>query len=252
MAMRVIYDFGANNGDDIPYYLKKSDLVVAVEAIPFLANHIRERFQGEINSGRLAILNCVLSDVATDSSVPFYVHKLEHYRSQFPRPPDGELGSFDTISLMSRRPSDIIRQFGEPYYVKIDIEGYDDAVLSELFSSGIRPNFISAESHHIDVFSSLVSRGGYKAFKLVDGPGVSVRYRDCVIDTRNGPEQYSFPTHSAGPFGEDISGPWISPDNFFKLLAFVGLGWKDVHAARDIEPDAAYSPSIRVELKPDY
>ena len=30
MNKKIIYDFGSNNGDDIPYYLLKSDLVIAV------------------------------------------------------------------------------------------------------------------------------------------------------------------------------------------------------------------------------
>lgn len=37
MGKRVIYDFGSKNGDDIPYYLEKPDLDVAVEANPILA-----------------------------------------------------------------------------------------------------------------------------------------------------------------------------------------------------------------------
>jgi hypothetical protein len=35
---KVIHDIGANNGDDIPYYLKKADIVVAVEADPVLCD----------------------------------------------------------------------------------------------------------------------------------------------------------------------------------------------------------------------
>ena len=31
---KVIYDFGASDGRNIPYYLLKSDLVIAVEANP--------------------------------------------------------------------------------------------------------------------------------------------------------------------------------------------------------------------------
>jgi hypothetical protein len=48
----VIYDFGANNGDDIPYYLKKAELVVAVEANPSLCQKIEER-AGLANSDRV-------------------------------------------------------------------------------------------------------------------------------------------------------------------------------------------------------
>jgi hypothetical protein len=56
---RVIYDFGSNNSDDIPYYLKKADLVVAVEANPALCNQIRSRFKIEISTGKLVVENCV-------------------------------------------------------------------------------------------------------------------------------------------------------------------------------------------------
>ena len=41
---KIIYDFGANNGDDIPYYLMKADEVIAVEANPKLCDVIKNRF----------------------------------------------------------------------------------------------------------------------------------------------------------------------------------------------------------------
>ena len=42
--MIVIYDFGANNGDDLPYYLLSADKVVAVEANPELCSLMQKRF----------------------------------------------------------------------------------------------------------------------------------------------------------------------------------------------------------------
>jgi predicted O-methyltransferase YrrM len=44
MKKKIIYDFGSNNGDDIPYYLLKSDLVIAVEANPALCDDKRNYF----------------------------------------------------------------------------------------------------------------------------------------------------------------------------------------------------------------
>lgn len=78
------------------------------------------------------------------------------------------------------------------------------------------------------------SRGGYKAFKLVDGPSVAKVYSKRAIQSRNGaaPVLYSFPHHSAGPMGDDIDGDWLGPEFFFRYLALEGLGWKDVHASR--------------------
>jgi predicted RNA methylase len=40
----LIYDFGANVGSHLDYYLEKADRVVAVEANPALCRAIEERF----------------------------------------------------------------------------------------------------------------------------------------------------------------------------------------------------------------
>ena len=246
--MKVIYDFGANNGDDIPYYLRKADRVVAVDANPVLTAAISQRFQAEIAAGRVVVVNRVLVETDSTDPVPFHVHRNESVRSQFPRPSDSELSHFQTILVPARRPSDIVREYGEPHYIKIDIEGYDAAVLRELFSAGVRPTYISAESHHIDTFVLLAGIGGYRAFKLVDGPTVHTRYANAIIHRADGDEAYSFPSHAAGPFGDDIQGPWIAADHFFRALAFAGLGWKDIHAARDVTPNPDYQPPVIVAV----
>ncbi len=56
---RIIYDFGMNNGDDLPYYLEKGTQVVGVEANRSLCDLVRERYSEEIRSGQLVIENCV-------------------------------------------------------------------------------------------------------------------------------------------------------------------------------------------------
>jgi FkbM family methyltransferase len=228
--MKVIYDFGSNNGDDLPYYLKKADLVVAVEANPVLCDGIRARFQDAIAAGKLVVESKVLAVGSVGPEVPFYVHKTAHILSQFPVPDEPQ--NFQKVILPSCTPAELIAQYGEPYYIKIDIEHYDEVVLRALFEADIRPPFISAESHGIEVFAALVSLGGYKAFKLVDGTSVPEEYSDVRIDG----ERYSFPYHSAGPFGDDIHGPWYSPADFIKVLALEDLGWKDIHASNCREP----------------
>lgn len=255
MSKRIIYDFGSNNGDDLPYYLKKADLVIAVEADPVLATQIRDRFPAEIAAGALVVENCVLAQAGSPATVPFYVHRQYHFLSQFPRPKNAE--EFDAIWMPSMTPVELVSMHGEPYYIKIDIEHYDAAILQELFINGIRPPFISAESHSIDVFAWLVAVGAYTSFNLVNEPTVDSDYRDHAIKTRSAIERYSFPRHSAGPFGDDIRGPWMTPDNFFTTLALKGLGWKDIHATTIIpaDPDAgrqrlqAYRPGLAEWVK---
>lgn len=242
--LKIIYDFGSNNGDDIPYYLKKGDLTIAVEANPLLAEQIKTRFTKEIKNKKLVVENCVLTTEDDSESVPFYLHKNSHVLSQFPRPYDSDMDNFNKVSLRAKNVINLIKKYGEPFYVKIDIEYYDQVILRELFLNNIRPVFISSESHSIEVFSLLLTLGQYKSFNLVDGYTVETKYKNHSIKTVGPEEIYSFPLHSAGPFGEDIKGPWMTPDNFFSFLAFEELGWKDIHATNAIIPDPNFRPHL--------
>ena len=244
---KVIYDVGSNNGDDIPYYLMKADVVVAIEANPALCEVILHRFASEIQTGRLILENCVVTADQQDDEVDFYIHKSNHVLSQLPPPPKSIVNQFTKVRLPSKSILDIVKIYGNPYYIKIDIEHYDAPLLRALFSNGIRPPFISAESHSIEVFSILVSEGLYNSFKLVDGSSVARVYSNCWIrnEITNKCVQYSFPFHSAGPFGNDIDGEWMTGDIFFRLLAFKGLGWKDIHATNQEHPNVPTSRSAR-------
>ena len=117
---KVVFDFGSNNGDDIPYYLKKSDMVVAVEANPVLCEKIEARFKKEMSEGKLFVENCVLTTDDSASEVYFYIHKNNHVLSQFPTPDNVQ--DFEKILLPSRSAMRLIEKYGNPYYIKIDIE----------------------------------------------------------------------------------------------------------------------------------
>lgn len=126
----------------------------------------------------------------------------------------------------------LIRKHGEPYYIKIDIEGYDEAILGVLADLAIKPPYISAESHTLGVLKILSNRIGYKSFKLVNSQSVGKVYatRRIFSPIEAKTIKHSFPNHSAGPFGDDIYGPWLNKDSLLKILAMQGLGWKDIHA----------------------
>ena len=228
----VIYDFGANNGDDIPYYLVKADRVVAVEANPVLAAGIKQRFTEAIAAGRLEVVAKVLTAGDDAPEVPFYVHRTNHVLSQFPSPANP--AEFDRVVLPAVAVVDLIARFGAPHYIKIDIEHYDEAILRALFAANIRPPFISAESHSFEVFAALVALGGYRAFKLVDGITVPQCFRDHPIATHLGTARHSFPEHSAGPFGVDIPGPWARPRSVHAVARRRGL-WLEGYS-RDLGP----------------
>jgi hypothetical protein len=109
---RVIYDFGANTGNDIPYYLKKADAVVAVEANPTLCKSIESRFNHELSTGQLYVENCVLID-GIETEVDFYINMRAHGGSQFPRPKDRDVVNFIKIRLPSSSPTNL-KSKGDP------------------------------------------------------------------------------------------------------------------------------------------
>ncbi len=243
----VIYDFGANNGDDVPYYLLKAETVVAVEANPQLADEIAARFADEIRTGRVIVENCVLTADPATGPVPFYLHRTNPVLSQFPAPTPSVMDQFTQQTFPARYVNDLFRDHGEPYYVKVDLEHYDAVILAAMFRGGFFPPFISTEVQSIDAFCVLVASARYRAFKLVDGHTVSERFRDHVIQCSQGEAHYSFPHHSAGPFGNDIPGPWLDTENMFRFLAVQHIGWKDLHATRVEQPDPLYMPSVGLQ-----
>jgi len=237
MATPIAYDIGMNNGDNCEYYLKKGYRVIGVEANPFLCEQANKRFEKEVRSGRLTILN--LGVGPQSGRLIFYIHKLNSVLSTFSPEQvlrvDAELrsGSGDTwlpIEVDVRRLSDIVRFFGVPGYVKIDVEGFDVITLKDLHENKIYPDYISAEAFEVDTFCLLVTMG-YTEFKLVNGADVNLVYADHEIGLlEGGATRHNFPAHSAGPFGEDIPGPWLDKVEILGVWQQHGGGWCDIHA----------------------
>lgn len=223
------FDVGANNGDDTFYYLKRGMRVVAIEANPTLAQSMAERFREEIRSGRLTVLNlAIVADVRPE--IDFFLHKERDKVST--AMPDGSTTAFRTIRVLARRLPDLITEYGVPLYIKLDIEGIDDAVLEDLFEAGYKPRFISAEAHSVKTLVQL-ARMGYRKFKIVEGRFVHWPYYNIrLMSEEEDATSYQFPEgSSSGPFGDDIPGPWLNVDDVFQHLARHGVGWKDIHAS---------------------
>ena len=182
--MKIIYDFGACDGGNIPYYLLKSDLVIAIEANPSLVERIKQKFEKEIIQKKLIVLNYLISNKNDENLEDFFVHKTNHYLSRT-NPEKNKINNFNKIKLKSKNAVDIIKEFGEPYYIKIDMEGQDHLILKDLFLSKIKPPYISAEAHKIEVFTILSALGEYESFKLVIGADVHKKYKDHKIKTKN-------------------------------------------------------------------
>jgi hypothetical protein len=116
--MKIIYDFGANNGDELSYYLLKSDLVVAVEANPALCDLIHSRFSSEIEAGRLTVENYVITAEGEGGLIDFYIHKSNHVLSQLPLPSPSKVANSEKVILPSKTVSEIMAIYGGPHYIK--------------------------------------------------------------------------------------------------------------------------------------
>lgn len=80
--MKLIYDLGANDGDDVDYYLLKADRVVAIEANPALCASIRRRFSAAVHSKPLVIDSCVITSTGEAPEVDFWIHNHNHVLTQ--------------------------------------------------------------------------------------------------------------------------------------------------------------------------
>lgn len=219
--MKIIYDFGAHMGQNTEYYLQRASRVVAVEANPTLCRKIESKFPEAIDKS-LFVENVALSNTSSQD-INFYVHRSNTVLSSLVVPKEEE-DLFEKIIVRSELASSIIKKYGEPYYVKIDLEHYDRMVIDDMFKNSIFPKYLSAEIHTEDVLDAIFSAGCYDRFKIVDGSTVSEKYNNV-----NG---VSFEHHSAGPFGEEVAGPWKTYAQIKEQLFLEGFGWKDVHAKR--------------------
>jgi FkbM family methyltransferase len=255
MTERVIYDLGANVGLNIPYYLKKADRVIAVEANPALAQRLENSFSEEIRTGRVVVVNhAITSRADSGNSVDFYVYVGEkphgHVISSLREPGVDRASDFERVSVSTVDLSSLIEVMGEPYFVKIDLEHHDAVVLNDMFSQRIFPPFLSVEAHDPVVVGLLLLEQTYRGFKVVLGREVPVTFLNHPVMTNSGAERWSFPRHSAGPFGEDLPGDWLDQHSLLKAIGVHGLGWVDIHASAHFE-GARVEPKTPIRTTPD-
>ena len=234
---QIIFDFGANRGQNLPYYLLKSGTVVVVEGNPKLCKEIREEYATEIRQEKLYVENCVIIEQQSNGEqcVRFWISKKSDVLSTFVQPRDEE--NFEQIFVRARTPASIIREHlrvnKSLLYCKFDLEGYDAPAIRSLLSDGIFPAFLSVEIQNRDAVSELLLSGVYKSFLLIDGAAIEKKYRNTKIQVSGRKLIFSFARHSAGPFGEDLVGRRLNVVNLEKLLKFKGYGWRDLHAFKE-------------------
>jgi FkbM family methyltransferase len=212
----LIYDVGAHLGEDSQHYLAKGFKVVAVEANPDLASHLRKRFASEIADGRLKLVECIISEETGHQT--FYVDKTRSvWGTAYPQwaARNARLGSKShEIRLPSRPFGEIMKRFGVPYYLKIDVEGADMLCVEALRFIDKRPKYVSIESEKASWVRLLhefdeLERLGYRNFKVINQENVHARHPH-VRGVEGNAAAFVYEPGSSGLFGRDLPGRWLT------------------------------------------
>lgn len=248
---RLIFDVGANDGSDSWYYLSKGFRVVAVEAIPALADALGETMAAQIAAGRLVVERRAIA--AAEGEVAFTINEDWTEWSSLYSTSKASAGKATEIRVPAGTLAGLIERHGAPYYVKIDIEGGELAAVASLaaLAPAQLPPLISVEVNPWwpQVLEQLRSMG-YVGFQLVRQGAAHLP--GLPLPSREGLERRAvFNASMSGPFGRDLpTERWsgivatvrqvveAQADMDARRKAGDAPGWYDVHAARQDWLDA--------------
>ena len=198
---RIIFDLGMNNGDDTAHYLRLGFDVIALEANPALCEAAEKRFAAEMGEGRLTVLNAAIWEKAGETT--FFINlDNDHWSSLDVGWAGRDSSRCRRIDVQCVTLPDLFGEFGVPHYLKIDVEGVDHIVLSQLRDHELRPLYVSVEDCRFGLqYMETLSSCGYDRFKLLDQSTVG-----RITDANTG---RAFPAGSSGPFGADVPGEWL-------------------------------------------
>ncbi len=168
----LVFDVGANAGQDTEAFLARGLRVVAVEANPKLCADMRKRFADEISDGRLVIVDKAISGSKT---VIFHLNSADlawgAISASYAARGQALAGKIERTEVETTTLTEIIRARGSPRYLKVDIEGADILCLLGLFHAD-PPPFISIERPasfgEQRLAFDLLRRLGYTRFQIVE------------------------------------------------------------------------------------
>ena len=170
LARDLVYDIGANNGDDAAHYLDKGFRVLCIEADPSLIQPLQSRFADAITGNRLIVLNVALAP--TRSTAQFCVCEGNSLWNSFDRSIAARLGgSVYSVELDCWPLRDLFERYGVPHFLKLSLHGQENFCLADI-ESNTAPMYLSLELPRDirtseDIFTRLGDLG-YSGFKVID------------------------------------------------------------------------------------
>ena len=244
MVSELIYDVGLHNGADTAYYLHRGFRVVAIDANPVLTAAAQHHFEKEIAAGRLTVLNIGIAETA--GTLSFWVNEANDTQSSFNEARAKRYGPCREIRVPCIPLSAVMEQQGVPYYMKVDIEGYDYLCIRALNSKNL-PKYISVELDRDHDLVAELHQFGYQRFKVINQltftgstpiaddeiafrllrkasskilplgrllkrASISKHLNKVDFDGFADQFDYKFGEGSSGPFGKDTSGAWCTAE----------------------------------------
>jgi FkbM family methyltransferase len=216
----VVYDVGMHKGEDSDYYLKKGFNVIGFEADPNLIAYCRSKFQNEIGTGKLIIIEGAIVELPDDrkrSRVQFYRDENSIWGwgtvcSDWAQRNELLGSSNEIIEVPVVDFNACLRKYGIPHYLKIDIEGMDTVCLKALRDFEQKPDYVSIESEKISFEKlvdelNLLKQLDYTRFKAIQQRNIS-RQIEPNPSKEGYYAGYHFKDGSSGLFGEDLPGDW--------------------------------------------
>jgi FkbM family methyltransferase len=209
----LIYDIGMHDGADSEFYLLKGFRVVAVEADPELCRAASERLRQFVATGQLTIVNRAIAP--NPGPLTFYRSATSGWGtivSEWNKDNAARGVGSEPIVVEGITLAELVHDYGDALYMKIDIEGMDRAAVESLGTTTVRPRYLSMETsfardpsldaakRDFEVLAGL----GYDRFKIVDQQAVEKQMSPDLSADR----QYE--SGPSGQFGEAAPGDWIT------------------------------------------
>jgi FkbM family methyltransferase len=161
---QLIFDIGANEGFLTQIFLEAGYKVVSVEPDPRNFGILQTRFGSNPN---VILVNAAVS--SSDTPVNFYIDKQDKALGTVSAKWKDVRQSIMTITTMLAVTLDqLIAEHGEPVFIKIDVEGYEEAVLkglskrvSLLSFEAILPLFLAETVNAINQVANVMPRAKF-------------------------------------------------------------------------------------------
>jgi FkbM family methyltransferase len=232
----LVYDVGMHQGEDAEFYLRKGFRVVGIEADPDWARFCRDRLGQFIASGQLTIIEGAILEpaaIARAERVRFYKSDRSVWgtvRPDWAARNERLGGSNDLIEVDVIDFTAVLRKYGVPHYLKIDIEGCDMVCVTTLQAFSARPDYLSIESdktrftnirREIEILADL----GYDSFQAVEQSGIPSSQTPPQPAAEGNYAAQRFVDSSSGLFGRELGGSWLRKGEVLRFYRAVRLGY---------------------------